>query len=105
MPESAVAAAEREAVAAAAGGGAAEGGGGGGGGGAADGRPAFVAGPGVSYVKTQARQRFCLNSFLALREAVALKTARPPLEGWMLKRGDSMSLGYLNRCCFVFWHA
>jgi hypothetical protein len=59
-----------------------------------DGR--YVAGAGAAYVASKGRQRFCLNTFLALREAASLKADLPPLEGWMLKRGDAMSLGYLN---------
>jgi hypothetical protein len=55
-----------------------------------------VPGPGAAYMEAKGRQRFCVNSFLALREAAALKGKLPPLEGWMLKRGDTMAVGFLN---------
>jgi len=56
----------------------------------------YVAGPGAAYIATKGRQEFCLNTFLAMREAATLKADLPPLEGWMLKRGDAMNVGYLN---------
>jgi len=56
----------------------------------------YVAGPGAAYVANKGRQEFCLNTFLALREAATLKADLPPLEGWMLKRGDAFSIGNLN---------
>jgi len=56
----------------------------------------YVAGPGATYMANKGRQEFCLNTFLALREAATLKADLPPLEGWMLKRGDAMNVGILN---------
>jgi hypothetical protein len=53
-------------------------------------------GVGAAYAAIKGRQRFALNAFLALREASALASDLPPMEGWILKRGDAMSIGYLN---------
>mmetsp|Transcript_9810 Transcript_9810/g.11903 ORF Transcript_9810/g.11903 Transcript_9810/m.11903 type:complete len:1045 (+) Transcript_9810:1413-4547(+) len=53
-------------------------------------------GIGAVYAAIKGRQRFSLNAFLALREASALATDLPKMEGYMLKRGDAMSMGYLN---------
>ena len=55
-----------------------------------------VPGPATAYLQTRARAAFCLDSFLALREATALQLGLPPLEGWFLKRGDAFTFGQLN---------
>jgi hypothetical protein len=60
------------------------------------GAPPYERGMGAEYASMKGRQRFCLNAFLALREAASLASDLPPMEGWMLKRGDAMSIGYLN---------
>jgi len=56
----------------------------------------YVPGPGAAYIANKGRQEFCLNTFLAMREAATLKADLLPLEGWMLKRGDAVNVGYLN---------
>jgi hypothetical protein len=53
-------------------------------------------GLGAVYAAVKGRQQFCLNAFLALREASVLACDLPPMQGYMLKRGDAMSVGYLN---------
>ena len=53
-------------------------------------------GAGATYLKERGRQEFCVNSFLALRSAIALNQQLPPLECWMLKRGDYFAKGSMN---------
>ena len=53
-------------------------------------------GAGTRYVEAKAAQQHGVSTFVALREAAALKAALPPLQGWMLKRGDNYSVGFMN---------
>jgi hypothetical protein len=57
---------------------------------------AQVPGPASAYLSQKGRAQFALDAFLELREVLSLKIDLPPLEGWMLKRGDAYTVGYLN---------
>lgn len=57
----------------------------------------FIPGVGSQYAAEKGRERFAFDAFLALREVTALSMDLPPMEGWMLKRGDKMAKGSMNR--------
>ena len=53
-------------------------------------------GPGADYCAMRGRKFFCTDVFSCLREAASRAAELPPLEGWMLKRGNKMASGNLN---------
>lgn len=59
-------------------------------------RPPVEAGPGAEYCASRGRKFFCTNVFSCLREAAFMGSDLPPLEGWMLKRGNKMASGSMN---------
>ena len=59
-------------------------------------KPLVQPGPGALYCEKRGRNFFCSNMFLSLREAASRVADLPPLEGWMLKRGNKIAKGSLN---------
>jgi hypothetical protein len=59
-------------------------------------KPPVKPGPGADYCTTRGRKFFCTDVFSCLREAAFRASDLPPLEGWMLKRGNKMASGNLN---------
>ena len=55
-----------------------------------------IPGPATEYLTQKGRAQFALDAFLQVREVLSLQQDLPPLEGWMLKRGDALTIGYLN---------
>ena len=59
-------------------------------------KPKVELGPGAEYCANRGRKFFCTNVFSCLREAAFRGSDLPPLEGWMLKRGNKMASGSMN---------